>query len=106
MVGAADLLGHLFNVLVRGLRLLGEDDVDVVVLEHFPGVSLHFVAVEHQDHPALFKALIVAENILQADAGGIQVGLRQTFELRPGKYDIVSVYQQIIFHVVIHDPLP
>ena len=92
MVGSADLLGYFLYVLICGLRFLGENYVNIVVFLYFPGISLDLVAVKYQNDPAFFISLVVAEDVLETETGGIQIGFCQAFQLRPCKYNVVSVH--------------
>ena len=88
-------MGKLLDVLVRRLRLLRIDHMDVVVIQNFRLMALYPVGVEHHDHLTARRALIVAQNILQQAAGAVHVPLCQLPKLLPGKNDVVAVHQKI-----------
>ena len=77
LITAANLLGDFLNVLVGGFRLLGKDNVNVVILKDLAGIPLDFVAVEYQDDLTFFIPLVVAENILELGSGAVQIDIRQ-----------------------------
>ena len=68
----ADLVGDALDEHIRRFGLFGVDDVDVVVLLDAAGTARHTVGIEHEDEDALFEALIVAENVHQPVAGGVE----------------------------------
>ena len=88
-------MGKLLDVLIRRLRLLRIDHMDVVVIQNFRFMALYPVGVEHHDHLTARRALIVAQNILQQAAGAVHVPLCQLPKLLPGKNDVVAVHQKI-----------
>ena len=105
LVPLGDGVGGFFNIGVRRLRLFGIDHIDVVIFAHFPQVAGHLVGVENQNHLTAPVALIIAEQIHQQLAGGIQALLGQVFQLVPGENDIVAVHQQKLLPVGV-GPLP
>ena len=60
---------------IGGLGLLGIDHMDVVVLLDGAGASGHAVSIKYQDEHAFLVALIVAQNVHQLAAGGVQAFL-------------------------------
>ena len=68
----ADLVGDVLDEHIRRLGLFGVDDVDVVVLLDAAGAAGHAVGVEDENDHALFEALIVAQDVRQLFAGGVQ----------------------------------
>ena len=67
-----------------------------MVARGFAGIPRHAVGVEHHDHHALPKALVVAQQVQKLLAGRVQVVRRHPFELVPGENDIVAIHQQIL----------
>ncbi len=81
----ADLMGDMLNEHVRRLGLFGVHDVDIVVLLDAAGAAGHPVGVEHKDDHAFFKALIIAQDVCQLFAGGIEALFGEGIELIPRK---------------------
>ena len=69
--------------------------MDVVVLLDAAGTARHTVGIEHEDEDALFEALIVAENVHQPVAGGVEALLGKGVQLVPRKDDVVAIHQQV-----------
>ena len=68
-------MGDPLDEHIGGLCLLGVDHMDVVVLLDGAGAAGHAVGIEHQNEHALLVALIVAQDIHQPMAGGVQTFL-------------------------------
>ena len=49
-----------FNILVRRLRFLCVDHINIVISDDFPRISRHFIAIKYKNHRILFISLIVA----------------------------------------------
>ena len=85
MVLFSDSVGDLFDVGIRRLRLLGVDHKDVVVAQHIGGAPGDLVGIEHQDDHTFFIPLVVAKQIHQGLAGGVDAFLGQLFQLFPSE---------------------
>ena len=70
--------------------------MDIVVLLDGTGAAGHAVGIEHQNEHAFLVALIVAQDVHQFAAGGVQAFLCQCVQLVPRKDDVVAVHQQIL----------
>ena len=92
----ADLVGDVLDEHIRRLGLFGVDDVDVVVLLDAAGAAGHAVGVEDENDHAFFEALIVAQDVRQLFAGGVQTLFGKGVELVPRKDDVVAVHQQVL----------
>ena len=91
----ADLMGDPLDEHVRRFGLLGVDHMDIVVLLNAAGAAGHPVGIEHQDEHALLEALIVAQDVHQLVAGGVQALFGEGVQLVPRKDDVVAVHQQV-----------
>ena len=89
-------MGDPLDKHIGGLGLLGVDHMDIVVLLDGTGAAGHAVGIEHQNEHAFLVALIVAQNVHQLAAGGVQAFLCQCVQLVPRKDDVVAVHQQIL----------
>jgi len=90
------LVGGAFDVHIGGLGLAGVDDIQIMVLLDLPCAAAHLVGVEHQNRHAALVARIVAQNVHQAAAGGVQIAVGQPAQVVPGKNHVVAVHQQVI----------
>ena len=90
------LVGGAFDVHIGGLGLAGVDDIQIMVLFDLPCAAPHLVGVEHQNRHAALVACIVAQNVHQAAAGGVQIAVGQPAQVVPGKNHVVAVHQQVI----------
>ena len=70
-------MGEFLDVLIRRLRLLRIDHMDVVIIQDLRLMALYPVGVEYHDHLTARRALVVAQDILQQAAGGVHVFLRK-----------------------------
>ena len=68
-------MGDPLDEHIGGLGLLGIDHMDVVVLLNGAGATGHAVSIKYQDKHAFLVALIVAQDIHQLAAGGVQAFL-------------------------------
>ena len=89
------VVGHLFNIHIGGLGLLGIYHADAVVPFHRAGVSRYLVGVKYQNQLAPAVALVVAQQLDQPGTGAVQVLPGQLLQLLPGKNDVVPVHQQV-----------
>ena len=92
----ANLVGDVLDEHIGRFGFLGVDDVDIVVLLDAAGAAGHAVGVEHEDDHALFEALIVAQDVRQLFAGGVEALLGEGVELVPREDDVVAVHQQVL----------
>ena len=90
-----DLIGGLFDIGVRRLRLPGINHMDVVIVLHRSQTALYLIRVKHHDHPALPVTLVVAQQVAKMLPGRVQVILRDLLQLVPGENDVIAVHQQI-----------
>ena len=94
-------MGQLLNILIGGLRFLRIDYVNVVVSDILSRISCHLIRVEYQDQRPLPGSLIIGHQIHQPVPGSVNVRLRQFPQLVPGKYNIISVHQEIILFLLL-----
>ena len=93
-------MGQFLNILIGGFRFLRINHVDVVVSDIFPRIPRHLIRVEYQDQRSLPGSLIIGHQIHQPVPGSVNVRLRQFPQLVPGKYNIVSVHQEIVLFLL------
>ena len=70
--------------------------MDAVHLLDRARIVLDAVGVKDQDEVTFFDALIVAQQVNERRAGGVQIVVGQRFEFIPGKDDVVAVNKQIV----------
>ena len=95
-VRAGQVVGRFLDVHVGGLGGLGVDHVDAVHLLDRTGIVLDAVGVKDQNEVTFFDALIVAQQVNERRAGGIQIVVGEGFELIPCKDDVVAVNEQVV----------
>ena len=67
-----------------------------MVFLHLPHAAPHLVGVKDENGHAPLVPGVVAQNVHQPAAGGVQVALGQAAQVLPGKDHVVPVHQQVI----------
>ena len=71
------LMGKLLDILIRRLRRLCVDHMDVPVIKVFRIVPLHPVSVKYHDDTVLCVPLVIAHDIQEPVSGAVDICLRQ-----------------------------
>ena len=74
---SADLMCHLFNILVRCLRLFRIHHVNVMIAHRTSGAAFDLVGIKYKDQPHLPVSLKIAENVHKLSSRAVQTDLRQ-----------------------------
>ena len=61
-------------------------------------IALHLVCIKYKNQITALISLIIAEYVHKLSSSTVQIVLRQLIKLRPRKYNIISVNEQIFFH--------
>ena len=66
--------------------------MDIVILLHGTGISLHLIGIKDQNQVASLIALVITADIHKLIPGAVDIHLRQIVEIRPGEDDIVAIH--------------
>ena len=68
-----------------------------MVCFHAARIAFHFVSIKYKNQRGFFESLIITQNIHQFFPGTVDVDCCQFFQILPGKNDVITVHQQILF---------